>query len=53
MVVIFGSEQLTSGKVKESTKTVGKNTNGGCGLGPGGTHNQCSPKQSGKALSSS
>lgn len=29
MVVIFGSEQLTSGKVKESTKTMGKNTNGG------------------------
>lgn len=53
MVVIFGSEQLTSGKVKESTKTMGKDTNGGCGFGPGGTHNHRSPKQSGKALFSS
>ena len=32
MVVIFGSEQLTSGKMKESTKTMGKDTNGGYGL---------------------
>lgn len=50
MDVIFGSEQWTSGKVRESTKTMGEATNGGREFDPGWTHNQHSSKWSGKVL---
>ena len=52
MVVIPGSEQLTSSEVKDSHKTMGEVSNGGRGheFEPEGTHNQHSPKWSGSAL---
>lgn len=49
MVVMFDSEQFTSGKVGNSDKTLDKATNS-CEFGPGGTHNKRSSKQLGKAL---
>lgn len=35
-------------RVRESNKTMGETTNGGHEFDPGGTHNQYSPKQSGR-----
>lgn len=53
MAVTFGLERLKRVKMRESHKTVGEAADGGCQFDPGGTHNQCFPKQSGKVLFSS
>lgn len=45
----FGSEQSVCDEVGEFDKTMGKVTNA-VEFDPGGTHNQHSPKQSGRAL---
>lgn len=50
VVVIFGSEQLTSSELRESNKTMDEVINDGCEFDPGGAHNQYSSKWSDKEL---
>lgn len=47
--MIFGLEQLMSGKERESEKTMVEATSGH-EFDPGGTHSQRSPNGSGRAL---
>lgn len=44
-----GLKQLTSREGRQSSKAMGKASNGGCELGPEGTHNQHCPKRQLKA----
>lgn len=53
MVIIFGSEQLISGEVRESNRPMGKAMIGGHRFGLGGTQNQQSLKQPGRVSFSS
>lgn len=46
MIEMQGLKQLTSREVRQSSKAMGKASNGGCELDPEGTHNQHCPKLS-------
>lgn len=44
LVVIFGLEQLTRGKMRDSKKTMSEGINSGHEFDPRETYSQCSPK---------
>lgn len=50
VAVIFGSEQLRSSEVRESTKTMGQPTNGGFQFHLAGTHNLIPQSNQAKCL---
>lgn len=49
-VVMFGSEQLTKGIEGRGDKVMDEDTSGSCEFVLGGTHNQHSPRQPGRAI---